>query len=233
MKLLICCPIANSLLLPTMRRIVELDTTACERADIVFLQQPRGAPEDPRDAVTAQYNAARQLVLDGGYDALLTVEADMLPPRNAVRRLAATGADVAYGLYILRRPPWEWSAYSVIEGMAAWPLSRVPERAQRDWGEVVEVDGVGFGCTLIRRKVLEALTFRSSGLLHHDGQRSYNDWYFGQDCHMAGFTQKCDTSVVCGHVHPVGLDGTGGPVVLWPTGSAPFYRAQPFAEADL
>lgn len=228
MRLLIVCPIADKLLLPTMRKIVELDTTGWERADITFLQAAPQPGVDARDAITAQYNEARRLTLAGGYDALLTVECDMLPPRNAVRRLAATGADVAYGLYVLRRPPWEWNAYSVVEGMAAWPLSQVAGRAQLDWGEVVEVDGIGFGCTLIRRQVLERLEFRATGLLHADGQRSYNDWYFGQDARAAGFRQVCDTSVLCGHVHPTGLDGAGAPVVLWPTGEAPFYRAEVF-----
>jgi len=227
-RVLIACPIADKLLLPTMRKIVELDTTGCARADIAFLQAAPQPDQDARDAIAAQYNEARRLTLDGGYDALLTVECDMLVPRNALRRLLALHADVAYGLYTLRRPPWEWSAYSVIEGMAAWPLSQVPDVARRDWGNVVEVDGIGLGCTLIRRHVLERVRFRADGLLHHDGQRSYNDWYFGQDCAAAGYRQVCDTAVICGHVHPATTDGRPVPTVLWPTGEPPFYREEVF-----
>lgn len=223
-KLLIACPIADKLLLPTMRAIIELDPAGYDRADTVFLRAAAVHGTDPRDAIAAQYNEARRLTLEGGYDALLTVECDMLPPPNAIRRLSRAGADVAYGLYILRRPPWEWSAYSVVQGMGAWPLSQVPERAAREWGEVVDVDGIGLGCTLIQRPVLERLRFRADGLLHQDGNRSYCDWYFASDARDAGFTQRCDTAVVCGHVHPADADGRPVPHVLWPTGAPPFHR---------
>lgn len=227
-KLLIACPIADKVLMPTMRAIIELDPRGYDRADTVFLRAAPTEGTDPRDAIAAQYNEARRLVLEGGYDALLTVECDMLPPPNAIRRLRNCHADIAYGLYVLRRPPWEWNAYSVMEGMAAWPLSRVPERAAQEWGEVVDVDGIGLGCTLIQRKVLEAIRFRADGLIHADGNRSYNDWYFAQDALAAGFTQRCDTSVICGHIHPQDEQGKDRPSVIWPTGEPPFYRFEEF-----
>lgn len=227
-KLLIACPIADKVLLPTMRAIIGLDPAGYTRADTVFLRAAPILGVDGRDAIAAQYNEARQLTLDGGYDALLTVECDMLPPPNAIRRLRNTGADIAYGLYILRRPPWEWNAYSVMQGMAAWPLSRVEERAKKEWGEVIDVDGIGLGCTLIQRTVLEQIRFRADGLLHSDGNRSYCDWYLGQDARDAGLTQRCDTSVLCGHIHPTSEDGRPVPTVLWPTGEPPFYRFEVF-----
>lgn len=228
-KLLIACPIAERVLLPTMRAIIELDTRGYERADTVFLRAQPQDGQDARDAIVAQYNEARRIVLDLGYDALLTVECDMLPPANAIRRLRNCAADIAYGLYVLRRPPWEWNAYSVMEGMAAWPLSRVEARARVEWGEVVDVDGIGLGCTLVQRRVLEAIRFRADGLLHSDGNRSYCDWYLAQDARDAGFTQRCDTSVICGHIHPADEQGRDRPSVIWPIGEAPFYRFEEFA----
>ena len=229
-KLLIVCPIADKLLLPTMRRIIELDPTGYERADTVFLRAAPSPGQDARDAITTQYNEARRLVLNNDYDALLTVECDMLVPPNAIRRLRNCNADIAYGLYVLRRAPWEWNAYSVMEGMAAWPLSRVEERARSEWGEIVDVDGIGLGCTLIQRRVLEAIRFRADGLLHSDGNRSYNDWYFASDAREARFTQRCDTSVVCGHIHSQDERGRDRSSIIWPTGEPPFYR---FEEFDL
>lgn len=227
-KVLIACPIHDRVLMPTMRAMIELDPAGYTRADTLFLRAAPIEGQDPRDAIVAQYNEARKMVLDQGYDALLTVECDMLPPPNAIRRLRATGADVAYGLYILRRPPWEWNAYSYVQGMVAVPLSHVPERAQADWGEVVDVDGIGHGCTLIQRRVLEAVRFRADGLLHADGSRSYQDWYWAMDVREAGFTQKCDTSVICGHIHPQDEQGRARPSILWPIGTPPFYRVEVF-----
>jgi hypothetical protein len=231
-KLLIACPIKDSLMLPTMRAIIELDpathVTGYERSDIVYLRT--AATLDPRDAVAEQYNEARRIVLEQGYDALMTVEADMLPPPNAIRRLFSAKADIAYGLYIFRRPPWEWSAYVNVQGMGGMSYSGVPDLARRVWGEVVEVEGMGLGCTLIQRNVLERLEFRAHGGYHADGKRSHCDWYFAADAREHQFTQRCDTAVICGHIHPTDEAGTGGPTVLWPTDEAPFYRFEPFAE---
>lgn len=232
-KLLIACPVKDSLLWPTMKAITSIDAaphlTGYERVDTVYLRQ-FGPDTDPRDAVAAQYNEARRMVLDLGYDALLTIECDMLPPPNALRRLWQTGADVAYGLYVFRRPPWEWNAYVHVQGMAGASWCGFPELVAKEWGEVTEVEGMGLGCTLIQRRVLERVEFRAHGGFHGDGQRSHCDWYFAQDCRQMGFTQRADLSVICGHIHPTDEAGTGGPSVLWPTKEAPFYRFEPFAD---
>jgi hypothetical protein len=228
MRVLIVCPVAATLFDPTLKSIFALDLNGCDRADLTILRAAQ-TDADPREAITAQYNHARLLCLEGGYDALLTIECDMVVPPDALRRLLATGADVAYGLYVLRRPPFEWNCYSVIDGMQAYPLSLVaPERAAAQWGQVVAVDGIGFGCTLIRRRVLEAFPFRASGDTHADGKPSYNDWYAAQDYTSAGFTQVCDTGLVCGHIHPTDEHGTMNPSVIWPIGEAPFYRFDAF-----
>ena len=47
--------------------------------------------------VFAQYRMARGWTLAGGYDALLTVEHDMVLPPDAVEKLVDAGAPVAYG----------------------------------------------------------------------------------------------------------------------------------------
>lgn len=171
---------------------------------------------DSRLVIADKYNAARRLVLERDYDALWCVESDMRIPPDALTRLAATGADVAYGLYVFRRPPFAWSAYSVLDGMVGYPLSAVPERARHDWGSVVEVDGVGLGCTLIRRSVLERIAFRHDGPAHPDGQTSHCDWYFALDACAAGFRSVCDTAVVCGHISGRSRQGDPFGSVIWP-----------------
>src|SRR5512139_1629566 len=60
------------------------------------------------DNITHKYNQARQMTLDGGYDALFTVEADMLIPPIALERLSRIEADVAYGLYVSRHGKHPW-----------------------------------------------------------------------------------------------------------------------------
>ena len=70
------------------------------------------------------------------------------------------------------------------------------------WGNVIDTTGVGLGCTLIRREVLEAIPFRVVD------KWIANDWYFALDVAEKGFTQAHDCGVVCGHID--------GYRVLWP-----------------
>jgi hypothetical protein len=156
--------------------------------------------------VTRKYNLARDAALRGGYDALLCAESDMILPPDALTKLARVDADVAYGLYSLRHGDHRWSAFSVVSGLSGISLSRNAKTRAATWGKCVEVAGVGMGCTLIHRRVLEALPFR----VVEGG--ACCDWYLSLDCQERGFRQMCNLSVVCGHMH----QATSGPRVLWP-----------------
>lgn len=215
MDVLIVCPTGDRLFLPTLRGVLKQRSVG-GRLDVFIPWQGVDHLPESHDRIAAKYEAARARCLDGGYDAMLCIEADMVVPPDALPRLAATEADVAYGLYVFRRPPWGWSAYSVIDGMVGWPLTTNPDRARADWGQVVEVDGVGLGCTLIRRHVLEAVPFRADGERHPNGTRSHCDWYAAQDWRAKGFRQVCDTGVRCGHIGELGRTGDVFPCVIWP-----------------
>lgn len=233
MDILVVCPTYSRLFEPTLRSIFSLRSVGGGRLDAFFPWQGYGdGGRDSRDIIADKYNAGRARALAGGYDAMLCVESDMVVPNDAAEKLAATGADVAYGMYVFRRKPYCWSAYSVMlpeEQMTGYPLSNIPERARLDWGAVIDVDGVGLGCTLIRRAALEAFPFRADGGRHADGSRSHCDWYAALDWMNAGFTQRCDTSVLCGHISPIDRDGALNPSVIYPDIHAPdLVRFDPF-----
>ncbi len=205
--------------MPTIRSCFNQKVGADIKLDFYFPYTGYGDGEkDNRDVICDKYNAARDRLLSGPYDAMLTVESDMIIPPDALQKLWDAGADIAYAPYVFRRQPWHWSAYSVLldDALTGYPLSNVPDRAKLDWGSVVDVDGIGLGCTLIRRHVLEAFPFRADGIKHMDGTRSHCDWYAALDWMGAGYTQKCDLSAPCGHISATGQDGQIGPCVLWP-----------------
>jgi len=162
--------------------------------------------------LTAKYNRARLLALAGGYDALLTIEADMIVPSMALQRMSRVDADVIYALYCSRRPgrrvgPSRWLVFSEVSGengngFRAAKAERTPDNRRALWGSVVESKGMGLGCTLIRRQVLEKIHFRCP-----DPEVS-NDWYLSLDCQAHGFSQAHDCGVVCGHIDE--------DAVLWP-----------------
>lgn len=177
-----------------------------------------------RHNIAHNYQKARRWVLDNGYDYLFTVEADMIVPPHGLSKLLDVcenqGADVAYGLYCFRNTS-TWSAWTELDMERGRSIRKDPEKAKAAWGKVIDVAGVGLGCTLISRKVLEALDFRVDDL-HPD---VHNDWVFAYDLQQAGFVQKCDLGVVCGHISMTPL-----PRVIWPDPDAPRMYRNDFIE---
>lgn len=153
-----------------------------------------------------KHNDLRRMTLDGDHDALLLVEADMIPPPDTVARLWAVDADVAYGLYCARTSGM-WLLMTEVDGRRGVSISAEPAAARAAWGKVTPSRGAGFGCTLIHRRVLEQVAFRRDETppLHHFA----DDWWFAQDVAAAGLRQAHECGVVCGHIR---RDGD----VVWP-----------------
>lgn len=148
--------------------------------------------------VLAQFQRGRELALQGGYDALLTVEHDMDVPPDALQKLWDTGVQVAYGVYVLRHGvavlnAWEWlgnKSQNIGESLSLHPERLAKAKAH----EIAQVGGVGFGCTLIRRATLERMTFMGGG----DGSEA-PDMPFALACIRAGIKQVAHFGVLCGH----------------------------------
>lgn len=167
--------------------------------EVSWLDNP--LPGRKMENVIAQYQKAWRMALDGGYDALLTLEHDMVIPANAVQRLWNTDAPVVYAVYMLRHGIPTLSAWQYINNRAlGMSLSLYPDEVrkgrQQGW---LEVCGVGWGCTLIRREVLEKVTVRSTGV------SDAGDLAFATDCVRGGIRQIARFDVPCEHIMP---DGT-------------------------
>lgn len=156
-----------------------------------------------------QYQRGRELFLAGGYDAMLVIESDVIPPADTLKRLAALPGDVAYGCYVFRGG----RVVNVLERYYGWP------RQARNMGEsltvrglydaavrqgVIDCSGSGLGCVLIKRHVIEATPFEAPA----DG--GFFDWDWTQAVYRAGYRMMADMAVQCGHI-----DTTGE--VLWPS----------------
>lgn len=148
--------------------------------------------------VLAQYLRGSQLALDGGYDALLTVEHDMQVPPSALQALWDAGAPVAYGVYVFRQGLGKTlnaleflpNARNIGESLGLHYKKLMAARQR----EIVPVSGVGFGCTLIRREVLERVPFRAD-----ENGVTAPDVPFAIDCLRAGVAQVAHFGVACGH----------------------------------
>lgn len=191
MRVLIATPTyGNALHAATAESIAAQDIPGWEWRQYKTNRYP--AP-DSRN-VLEQYRAIRTEFLGGEWDALLTVEHDMVIPPHALRLLLKTDAPVAYGVYLLRHGANVLNAWQYIGDHAlgeSYTLSGAEPRTG-----VVRVSGVGNGCTLIRRRVLERLEFHDGG---DPGQSP--DVPFARDCLRLGIPQVAHFDVRCGHYH--------------------------------
>lgn len=164
----------------------------------------RDNPEtvNPNLNIVYNYQKAQRMFLAERYDALFTVESDVIIPPHALERLIAADADIAYGVYAFRRggpvlnithpkPPYN----SYTGHRSEW---------KRLWGSVIECSGLGYGCTLIKRHVLEQHEIHSE---NDDGGDS--DTVLAKYARANGLKQMADTTVLCGHKRP-------DSVILWP-----------------
>lgn len=152
------------------------------------------------------YRKGRRLALEGGYDAMLCVESDIIPPADALTRLLAIEGDVVHGTYMFRsgEPVINVARYAQTPGCPDVSLRYHPGVLRAQWGKPIRCTGLGLGCTLIHRRVLERVDFR----LAEEG--GHCDWAFACDALSAGFSLWADLGLLCGHKRPDG-------VILWPT----------------
>jgi len=172
---------------------------------LTWVFQRDNPTDEGRLNILHQYQLARQRFLAGDDDALLVIESDIIPPPDALKKLAALGADVAYGVYRFRTT----DVINVFERYSGTPrnegesLSLHPAKLRRavKAGRALCTGG-GLGCALITRAVLEQIPFRLDAT-------AFCDTYFNRDVLRAGLVQMVEMSVICGHKSEEGE-------ILWP-----------------
>lgn len=151
-----------------------------------------------------QFRKGRQIAIEGGYDALMLIEHDMIVPKNTVQRLWDTPAQVVYGTYMLRHGMHCVNLFQYVNDRATgMSLSIYPRELQmarqQGW---IRVSGAGFGCLMIKRPVFAHVPFRDVG--------NAPDLPFAEDCIMRKIECIGRADVICGHIDTL----TGE--TLWP-----------------
>ena len=150
--------------------------------------------------VLYQYEQARARFLATNADALLLVEHDnILPDGDAAQRLYDTHADVVYGCYMLRHGShvvnlWRYEGDRNLG--QSWSLYPDEFRKLRERTTCVRVSGVGFGCVLMRRNVVERFPFRAG-----EPTAYAPDIPFAQDVLRAGIVSLARLDVPVAHYH--------------------------------
>lgn len=176
-------PDGSDAMCPESAESVRSQQVDCNLEYVIGRHNPYPAPSHRN--VLAQFQQAQAMFLQEGYDALLTVEHDnVLPDPGAIQRLLDTPGDVVYAPYLLRHgvavlSTWQYCGDKNLgQSLTLHP----DELAQARKAVVWRVCGVGHGCTLFRRHVLEHIQFRGG-----EGEQYAPDIPFAQDALRAGY----------------------------------------------
>lgn len=165
---------------------------------------PRG--DNTRDALRNAMNFLRLKMLDEGYDYLLIVESDLFPPKDVIPRLMRHGYPVVGLPYEIgfgeRR---RLCVFTIDQKDIGLGTRQLTKRESEEFmnGGLHAVHGMGVGCVLIKRDIVERYPFwysaadddRMRGL----PIRKHPDVYFYLDLHNDGVKVYCDSSVLVHH----------------------------------
>ncbi|MEM3154080.1 MAG: hypothetical protein QW165_00750 [Candidatus Woesearchaeota archaeon] len=160
------------------------------------------AVEDPKPASTRierivnGRNYIRDYALKNNYDFLLFLDSDVLVHPRALEALLATKFDVVAGVYLnvfqLDGKPVIAPVLFKDLGNGQCQLYTYDGAAKQ---QVLEIGAAGLGCTLISRKVLEEVSFRTFNNSATGGE----DMAFFVDARAKGFKTVANTFVKCLH----------------------------------
>ena len=151
---------------------------------------------------TVAHDACREYALKNGYDFMLHLETDVIPPFDVIEKLLTHKKKVVSGVYDIFHGKSRKAMVQMNE-----PLDRTV-RAYRTVhfveheeplffdGTVKQVYHAGIGCILIRKDVLEQIPFRfeRKDIFHADT-------WFANDCFQRDIPIFADTSLMCKHLN--------------------------------
>jgi FkbM family methyltransferase len=162
---------------------------------IYDLEVPEGYEIDFQYFYGYNIDQVRNLIAHwaSNYDYLFSVDSDISFSKDTLKRLLSHDKDVVSGLYIQRKP-----GEQIVE---VYRHGRNVPYAQIAGLGLVEIDGCGFGCVLVKSEVFREVGYPQfvykSALDHKDTFSEDN--YFCMKAKEKGFRIWADTTVLCNH----------------------------------
>jgi hypothetical protein len=152
--------------------------------------------ERARDRIVSSRNILREKAM-WEYDYFLSLEQDVIPPKDIIERLLKHGKEITTGIYFANNAMPDGSkaliplAYKLIDEktLSMQPLSE--EEVFTD--QLMQIVSCGLGCVLIKKEVLEKIRFRYEST-------SFDDRWFCIDAYNLKIPIFVDTSVKCKHL---------------------------------
>lgn len=157
---------------------------------------------------TLIYDGRNQLAgvaMDGGFDAVLWLDSDMVVPSDLLKRMIAhfeAGREMVTGLYFTRRTPVEPVIYRRLYFTREDPQFPTPHaESMNDYPKdsVFPVYACGFGAVMTSTALIRRVRERF-GLPFSPQSGWGEDLSFCIRAHEVGATITCDSTIKCGHV---------------------------------
>tara|TARA_Y100000310_G_C20692725_1_gene823394 strand:- start:2536 stop:4029 length:1494 start_codon:yes stop_codon:yes gene_type:complete len=154
-----------------------------------------------RDRIVESRNLLKKRTLKGNYDYMFSLEQDVIPEPDILKKLLSHDKKIISGFY--------FSPQKLMNGdVAIKPIIFKFHKKEGKWGtcrmltkdetwsdELMNIAYCGVGCLLVHKDVLEKVTFR-----YKDDKDATDDKYFCYDARKADFEIWADASVKCKHL---------------------------------
>jgi len=150
----------------------------------------------------------REEFLKGDYTHLFILESDVFIEKDTVQNLLDMDADVTNYTYLMKLNRFDEFSLCVQATKEGRSRMITPEQGRelintgvKELGKDMLGDSMlthcGYGCTLVRREVLEKIDFRVGKM--ENGRRTFPDSMFHVDVIQEGFSNKLDTDWLPNH----------------------------------
>ncbi len=165
-----------------------------------ILKQGHNSSE-PKKRIVDGRNLIRDLALKKNYDFFLSLEQDVIPPKDFIQRLLERNQKVISGTYFNLVP--ELNSLVILAYFYRSEEDRLAEKtttlgiADLAPSRVIEnLRATGIGCMLIKNEVLREIEFRFV-----EGNNAFDDWWFCTDALGKGYSISLDTGMLCKHLY--------------------------------
>jgi len=152
--------------------------------------------ESARERITTSRNLLKDYALEMGYDYLFSLEQDVIPEPDALKKLLSHKKEIVSGVVMNNLP--------VGNEIKLMPMAYVEhpqdptglwyvDLAELEKPQLIEIKACCLGCMLIHNSVLRKISFRYTG--------GFDDMMFCKDVIEAGFKIYLDTTVKPKHLH--------------------------------
>ena len=156
--------------------------------------------ESARERIVKSRNILREMVINENYDYFLSLEQDVIPPREIIEKLISHNKDIVSGIYFSRIKSVKDKTVNVLP--LIWSGNLINEYSMSDidinrvmGNNFLEIKYCGLGCVLISKAVLSKIKFRFDS-----NYPSFDDLHFCFDARQHGFKIYADTSIKCKHL---------------------------------